>query len=161
MARLKELCNKPELFSKGHRACAGCTGANILRQIMLTAGPDTVVGGATGCMEVVTTIFLDRAIGLFSIIVIATTCILLNWDAEKFGSLVGILVLIFAALFIGAIFVFSARLRHAIRLPQLAETLPGSQQRSRHRFSGIGRCHLTINVNGHRLTPANCLFKSH
>ena len=54
---LKVLTQNPELLTGGHRACAGCTGANILRQIMLTAGKDTVVGGATGCMEVVTTIF--------------------------------------------------------------------------------------------------------
>ena len=54
---LKTLTHNEDLLAGGHRACAGCTGANILRQIMLTAGPDTVVGGATGCMEVVTTIF--------------------------------------------------------------------------------------------------------
>jgi len=54
---LKKLSKNPELLTGGHRACAGCTGSNILRQIMLTAGRDTVVGGATGCMEVVTTIF--------------------------------------------------------------------------------------------------------
>ena len=54
---LKQLTGHEELLTGGHRACAGCTGSNILRQIMLTAGQDTVVSGATGCMEVVTTIF--------------------------------------------------------------------------------------------------------
>ena len=54
---LKQLTQNEDLLAGGHRACAGCTGANILRQIMLTAGQDTVVGGATGCMEVITTIF--------------------------------------------------------------------------------------------------------
>jgi pyruvate ferredoxin oxidoreductase beta subunit len=54
---LKQLSQNPDLLTGGHRACAGCTGANILRQVMLTAGPDTVMCGATGCMEVVTTIF--------------------------------------------------------------------------------------------------------
>ena len=54
---LKTLTQNEDLLTGGHRACAGCTGSNILRQIMLTAGKDTVVGGATGCMEVVTTIF--------------------------------------------------------------------------------------------------------
>ncbi len=57
MANIQTLSKCDELLTGGHRACAGCTGSNILRQIMLTAGPDTVVGGATGCMEVVTTIF--------------------------------------------------------------------------------------------------------
>ncbi len=54
---LKQLTQNEDLLAGGHRACAGCTGANILRQIMLTAGKDTVMGGATGCMEVITTIF--------------------------------------------------------------------------------------------------------
>jgi pyruvate ferredoxin oxidoreductase beta subunit len=54
---LKQLAQNPDLLTGGHRACAGCAGANILRQVMLTAGPDTVVSFATGCMEVVTTIF--------------------------------------------------------------------------------------------------------
>jgi pyruvate ferredoxin oxidoreductase beta subunit len=54
---LQTLSKNEDLLTGGHRACAGCTGSNILRQIMLTAGQDTVVGGATGCMEVVTTIF--------------------------------------------------------------------------------------------------------
>jgi len=54
---LKTLVQNEDLLTGGHRACAGCTGANILRQIMLTAGPNTVMGGATGCMEVITTIY--------------------------------------------------------------------------------------------------------
>ena len=54
---LQTLSKREDLLTGGHRACAGCTGSNILRQIMLTAGADTVMGGATGCMEVVTTIF--------------------------------------------------------------------------------------------------------
>ena len=57
VVNLQTLSKNEDLLSGGHRACAGCTGSNILRQIMLTAGRDTVVGGATGCMEVVTTIF--------------------------------------------------------------------------------------------------------
>ncbi len=54
---LRQLVQNEDLLTGGHRACAGCTGANILRQIMLVAGKNTVVGGATGCMEVVTTIY--------------------------------------------------------------------------------------------------------
>lgn len=57
VVNLQTLSKNEDLLTGGHRACAGCTGSNILRQIMLTAGRDTVVGGATGCMEVVTTIF--------------------------------------------------------------------------------------------------------
>ncbi len=54
---LKQLVQNEDLLTGGHRACAGCMGSNILRQVMLTAGANTVMGGATGCMEVVTTIF--------------------------------------------------------------------------------------------------------
>ena len=55
--RLKDLTDRPEPLSAGHRACAGCTAPSAFRQIMLVAGMDTVVGCATGCMEVVTTIY--------------------------------------------------------------------------------------------------------
>ena len=53
----KEASKRPELLAPGHRACAGCTAPSVLRMVMKVAGPDTVVGFATGCMEVVTTIF--------------------------------------------------------------------------------------------------------
>lgn len=54
---IKEMAKRPELIAGGHRACAGCTGATIFRQVMRVAGPDTVAGVATGCLEVVTTIY--------------------------------------------------------------------------------------------------------
>ena len=55
--RLKDLTDCPELLAGGHRACAGCTAPSMIRQFLLVAGKDTVVGSATGCMEVVTTIY--------------------------------------------------------------------------------------------------------
>lgn len=57
MANLKELSRGKELFTGGHRACAGCGAAMIARQVIMTAGPNTVVANATGCLEVVSTIF--------------------------------------------------------------------------------------------------------
>lgn len=57
MATIKELAAKGDLFASGHRACAGCGGTVILRLLMAVAGKDTVVTGATGCMEVVSTIY--------------------------------------------------------------------------------------------------------
>ncbi|RLG40675.1 MAG: pyruvate ferredoxin oxidoreductase [Thermoproteota archaeon] len=41
----------------GHRACAGCGCAIILRQLMMARRKPLVIANATGCMEVVTTIF--------------------------------------------------------------------------------------------------------
>ncbi len=57
MLTLKELSNREYLFTGGHRACSGCGATIILRHLVTVAGPDTVIAGATGCMEVVTTIF--------------------------------------------------------------------------------------------------------
>ena len=54
---LKELSKRQELLSGGHRACAGCAATIVVRQVLLAAGSDVVVGCATGCLEVVTTIF--------------------------------------------------------------------------------------------------------
>jgi pyruvate ferredoxin oxidoreductase beta subunit len=57
MPSLKQLSSKKDLFASGHRACAGCGASIILRQIAIIAGKNTVFVGATGCMEVVSTIF--------------------------------------------------------------------------------------------------------
>ena len=53
----KEIVEKPELFTSGHRACAGCGPAIALRQIMKATRGPTIVTSATGCMEVVSTIY--------------------------------------------------------------------------------------------------------
>lgn len=57
MANLKELVKGKELFTGGHRACAGCGAVIIARQVLMAAGPNTVVVSATGCLEVISTIF--------------------------------------------------------------------------------------------------------
>jgi pyruvate ferredoxin oxidoreductase beta subunit len=54
---LKELSKNQDLLTGGHRACAGCTAPIVLRQALMASGKNTVVGFATGCMEVVTTIY--------------------------------------------------------------------------------------------------------
>lgn len=57
MASLRELVKKEDLLAGGHRACAGCGATIGMRQILLAAERPVVVGLATGCVEVVTTIF--------------------------------------------------------------------------------------------------------
>ncbi|MGI6131075.1 MAG: thiamine pyrophosphate-dependent enzyme [Bacillota bacterium] len=57
MATLKELSNKEVLVSPGHRACAGCGFPVIIKQALLATDNPVVVGCATGCMEVCTTIY--------------------------------------------------------------------------------------------------------
>ena len=54
---LKEMAKKDDLLSGGHRACTGCVPADVLRQVLLAADNPVVATCATGCMEVVTTIF--------------------------------------------------------------------------------------------------------
>ncbi len=53
----KQLAQHEDLVTGGHRACAGCLPMTAMRQLLLAAGQDTVVGCATGCVEVVTTIY--------------------------------------------------------------------------------------------------------
>jgi len=57
MPSIKELSTREDLLSGGHRACAGCAGAVVMRQVLLAAGKNTVASCSTGCMEVSTTIF--------------------------------------------------------------------------------------------------------
>ncbi|HEX9261207.1 MAG TPA: thiamine pyrophosphate-dependent enzyme [Candidatus Bathyarchaeia archaeon] len=53
----KEIAEKPDLFLSGHRACAGCGPASVLRMIMKATRGPTIVTEATGCMEVVSSIY--------------------------------------------------------------------------------------------------------
>jgi len=55
---LKELARDgKEILSPGHRACAGCAGATVIRQVLLAAQTPVITAASTGCMEVVTTIY--------------------------------------------------------------------------------------------------------
>ncbi|MBI4552805.1 MAG: pyruvate ferredoxin oxidoreductase [Candidatus Latescibacteria bacterium] len=54
---LKTLAEKPERLTGGHRACAGCSAPVVARQVLMAAEHPVVVGCATSCLEVVTTIF--------------------------------------------------------------------------------------------------------
>ena len=53
----KDIAEKPDLFTSGHRACAGCGPATVLRLIMKATRGPTIVTEATGCMEVVSSIY--------------------------------------------------------------------------------------------------------
>jgi pyruvate ferredoxin oxidoreductase beta subunit len=54
---LKELSQKPELLSPGHRMCAGCSASIAVRQVLLSCQTPVVVSCSTGCLEVATTIY--------------------------------------------------------------------------------------------------------
>ncbi len=63
MTTIRDLSKAKEGLASGHRLCAGCTAGTIVRQVLLTAlnKYHVVVGAATGCLEVATTIYPDTA----------------------------------------------------------------------------------------------------
>jgi pyruvate ferredoxin oxidoreductase beta subunit len=54
---IKELAKKESRFVSGHRACAGCGFPQIVRTILASTDKKVVVANATGCLEVVSTIY--------------------------------------------------------------------------------------------------------
>lgn len=54
---LKWLAARDERFSPGHRMCAGCSAPVIVRTVLNSIDDPVVVGNATGCLEVATTIY--------------------------------------------------------------------------------------------------------
>ncbi len=57
MTSLRELTHKEDYLTGGHRLCAGCGHSIATRQILMAADKPVVVGCATGCLEVSTTIY--------------------------------------------------------------------------------------------------------
>jgi len=57
MPSIKELAKRKEKFVSGHRLCPGCGAGVIARLVMLAIDKPVVVGCATGCLEVSSTIF--------------------------------------------------------------------------------------------------------
>lgn len=50
-----------EFFVSGHRACAGCGEALIIRHVAKAAGPNTIAVMSTGCMEVISSPYPETA----------------------------------------------------------------------------------------------------
>ncbi|MBU0951467.1 MAG: pyruvate ferredoxin oxidoreductase [Elusimicrobia bacterium] len=57
MVNIKELSQIPERLTGGHRLCGGCGATIAVRQILMGTKNPVVVGSATGCLEVSTTIY--------------------------------------------------------------------------------------------------------
>jgi pyruvate ferredoxin oxidoreductase beta subunit len=53
----KELAKRPERLVPGHRLCAGCGASIVVRQILAAIDEPVVVGNATSCLEVATTMY--------------------------------------------------------------------------------------------------------
>jgi pyruvate ferredoxin oxidoreductase beta subunit len=55
--RWLELVDKGSQLAGGHRMCAGCGAPIVVRQVLMGTDSPVVVGAATGCLEVSTTIY--------------------------------------------------------------------------------------------------------
>lgn len=55
--KLKELAGRPDLFTGGHRACAGCGFPILIRMVMNTVDTPIVVASSTGCLSVTTALY--------------------------------------------------------------------------------------------------------
>ncbi len=55
--KLKEQAVKPERLAPGHRFCAGCAEPIVIRQILNAIDEPVVVGAATGCTEIATSMY--------------------------------------------------------------------------------------------------------
>lgn len=55
--RWLELVAQGSRLATGHRMCAGCGAPIVVRQVLMAASGPVVVGAATGCLEVSTTIY--------------------------------------------------------------------------------------------------------
>jgi uncharacterized protein (TIRG00374 family) len=97
--------------------------------------------------EVVTTVFLDRAIGLLGIVFLAVAGIVLTWNPARFGYEMFVLGLLLLGLAAGSLVVFSSRMRRALHLSALASRLPGGEQLLR-----IGRA--TVAMRQHKAKVA-------
>lgn len=59
-----EISHEDDLFTPGHRACAGCAPALAMRHLTEATGENTIVAMATGCMEVVSSPFPESSWGV-------------------------------------------------------------------------------------------------
>ncbi len=54
MISIKELSERPDRLTEGHRLCPGCSEPTIARQVLMATDKPVVVSNATGCFEVST-----------------------------------------------------------------------------------------------------------
>ncbi len=98
-------------------ALPGTTGGDLIKAYYITRYTPLKT-------EAVTTVFLDRAIGLFVLVVLAGGAILFTRDPSQFGKIIMSLSILCAVLAAGAIVVFSKRIRDALRLRDFVLKLP-------------------------------------
>jgi len=125
-------------------ALPGTTGGDVVKAYYITRFTHRKT-------EAVTTIFLDRAIGLLSLVLMAGAMIVFTRDPSQFAQLAATLALICAGLAVGAVIVFSRRIRRALRLRELVARLPLSEQLHR-----VGQA--TLAMRQHKLLVVSALL---
>ena len=102
-------------------ALPGTTGGDLIKAYYLTRYTHLKT-------EAVTTVFLDRAIGLFGLVLLAGGSIIFTREPEQFRQLLLTLALVCFGLAVGAVLVFSRRMRERLHLRELAARLPMAEQ---------------------------------
>lgn len=124
-------------------ALPGTTGGDLIKAYYLTQYTHRKT-------EAVTTVFLDRVVGMISLITLATAMIIVTWEDAVIGAWAWMLAALFAGLVCGAIVVLSARLRQALGLRRLAEMLPAGEHLVR-----IGRT--MVQMGRHPVRVVGCI----
>lgn len=124
-------------------ALPGTTGGDLIKAYYLTQYTHRKT-------EAVTTIFLDRMVGLLGLLVLAGSMILVQWNNPQVGQWSLMLATIVVLLGIGATVVLSSRVRRGLRLRELAEQLPAGPHLVR-----VGRA--MVAMGRHKVYVAGCL----
>ncbi len=124
-------------------ALPGTTGGDLIKAYYLTRFTHHKT-------EAVTTVFLDRVVGLLGLVILAGTMILVSPDSGQLGNVAPVLAVILACLAVGVVIVFSRRIRNALHLADLAARLPAGDHLLR-----IGRT--AIAMRGHKSLVLMCL----
>ncbi|MBK9118305.1 MAG: flippase-like domain-containing protein [Phycisphaerales bacterium] len=101
-------------------ALPGSTGGDLVKAYYLTQYTHQKA-------EVVTSIVLDRIVGMVGMFTIAIGALLLAWDAAAFGDLLLPLAVVVLGLVGVLVTIFSRRLRRALHLVDLVRMLPLSE----------------------------------
>jgi hypothetical protein len=121
-------------------ALPGTTGGDLVKAYYLTRFTHQKT-------EAVTTVFLDRVVGLLGLVILAGSMILISQDAEQMRMLGPWLVAIAVAMAVGMVVVFSGRIRTALRLGDIVARLPMGEQLAR-----VGRA--TVAMRRHKAMVA-------
>lgn len=105
--------------------------------------------------EAVTTVFLDRVVGLLGLMILASGMFLfshraVSWDPKLYASIATGLGVVWTVLIAGSLVIFSGRMRRAFGLSTLAARLPAGEQLLR-----VGRA--TVAMRQHLSLVLLCL----